>query len=445
MPSHIVWGLQHLKRELRGSKQEEFAELEENILDLLHCQHLFPEKAELEDEIAELLQQCDSLARTYTPYTLEDLCRGQPAARFGSRIAPRDATRSALETVHPDIGLPDVQMQLLTHQVPISYCYQKNANPKDYPLVTLIIDTTRLQMACTAIVDVYFEKYGSSAPHQLIFPAGQVLREEFLPAITKEQMQQINEKCPATIRVTIHYRQPTVFAWEDSRQVYLLSYNTAMLWRYRWDRSLDFRAEYLAAWVTPRAPEVQKLLGEAVKYHPEQTFQGYNFPDCLSKEAQKREVRKIVCAIFEVLHRELEVRYITSALLTPSAAEPNMQCLQWVRLPKDSIAARSANCLDGSVLFASLLEQASLHPALLLLPGHAIVGWRVLAESEDYEFLETTLIAQGDFEQACQQGQKWYIEARLKGVLGKKPHFLIEDYAILIDIEECRAQNIVPM
>ena len=446
MSSHIVQGLQHLKRELKSNKLGEFEELEEQILNLLHLQCLFPERAELEEELAKQLQKCDALAHACTSYTLHDLCMSQTVGRSSFGVALPGTTRSALEATHQNIDLPDVTIKLLTYQVPASYCYQKNADTKDYPLVTLIINTTHLRQACTAIIDVYFCEFGSPTPHTMTFPAGTVIRKAFLPVVTKQKLKQIHTKCSDTIRVDMQYLNPKGVLWQESRQVYLLPYNVAMLWRYELDRSMHFYTEYLAGWITPQARQVQKLFGDALKYHPDQAFYGYNAPSHLSKEAQKQEVRKIVCAFFEVLHRELNIRYATSALFTTSASEPNLQQIQWIRLPEDIIdAGGPANCIDGSVLFASLLELASLHPVLLLRPKHALVGWRVAEGSEEYEFLETTLIADGNFEQACQDGQRQYTEVLFQGLLDKKPRFFCEDFAILIDIEQCRKQDIMAM
>jgi hypothetical protein len=44
------------------------------------------------------------------------------------------------------------------------------------------------------------------------------------------------------------------------------------------------------------------------------------------------------------------------------------------------------------VLFASLLEGISLNPALIILPGHALVAWETWDQSEEWDYLETTMI-----------------------------------------------------
>lgn len=47
---------------------------------------------------------------------------------------------------------------------------------------------------------------------------------------------------------------------------------------------------------------------------------------------------------------------------------------QSVRLPRETLGERAANYLDGTLLFASLLEAISLNPALVLTLGHALLA-----------------------------------------------------------------------
>jgi hypothetical protein len=122
-----------------------------------------------------------------------------------------------------------------------------------------------------------------------------------------------------------------------------------------------------------------------------------------------------------------------------------MQKVQLVRLPAEVIdAGGSANCIDGTVLFASLLEHVNLHPLIFIQPGHALVGWRVFKDKPTCEFLETTVIDKGDFHRALQLGQEQYEQAYARGALGRT---IIDpyDYAFLIDIADCRSDNIQPM
>lgn len=47
---------------------------------------------------------------------------------------------------------------------------------------------------------------------------------------------------------------------------------------------------------------------------------------------------------------------------------------QLIRRPSESLAMGAANCIDGTFLFASVLENIGMEPWIVLLPGHAIVG-----------------------------------------------------------------------
>ena len=84
------------------------------------------------------------------------------------------------------------------------------------------------------------------------------------------------------------------------------------------------------------------------------------------------------------------------------------QVTQRTRLPRESLRHKSANCIDGTVLMASLLEAASLQPAIVLVPGHAFVGWETWEGTDEWDYLETTMIASHDFEAARQRARSLF-------------------------------------
>lgn len=73
------------------------------------------------------------------------------------------------------------------------------------------------------------------------------------------------------------------------------------------------------------------------------------------------------------------------------------------RLPSQTLATRSANCIDGSLLFASLIELLRLQPQLVLVQrrtgGHAYVGARMPGSSFVWP-IETTMLGTDDFDAA---------------------------------------------
>ena len=71
---------------------------------------------------------------------------------------------------------------------------------------------------------------------------------------------------------------------------------------------------------------------------------------------------------------------------------------QHVRLIDESITHSQANCVDGSVLLASILRKIGLYASLVLVPGHCFVAFSLDRELEEIRGLETTLIGAQDIE-----------------------------------------------
>jgi hypothetical protein len=181
---------------------------------------------------------------------------------------------------------------------------------------------------------------------------------------------------------------------------------------------------YYGAWVTPHADAVQERVRRAASLHPAGMLAGY-------VHAGPDRVREQVGALYRSL-QEAGLAYVNA--VTDYGA-PAGSVTQRARLPRESLAARSANCLDGAVLFASLLEGASLSPALLLVPGHALVGWESDEGAGDWEFLETTMVGAADFDAARRSGTRQYEDAR---------EFAPDDVR-LHRVADLRARGIWPM
>ena len=153
---------------------------------------------------------------------------------------------------------------------------------------------------------------------------------------------------------------------------------------------------YLGAFVTPNDPPVIAFLRHAAAAHAEKRLVGY--------QGDASKVEPQVRAIFEALKQNASITYVNSVVdFSPDVNTSN----QRVRLPRESLADQQANCIDGTVLFASLLEAASLSPALVIVPGHAFLAWETWSkEPREWRFLETTMIGSSTFEEACQSATK---------------------------------------
>jgi hypothetical protein len=136
------------------------------------------------------------------------------------------------------------------------------------------------------------------------------------------------------------------------------------------------------------------FLREAARLHPEEQLVGYQgSPDGVAAQVK---------ALFDAI-KKAEITYVNSVIdFNPQQGAAS----QRVRLPRESLADKAANCIDGTVLFASLLEGISLSPAIVIVPGHAFLAWETWRGNNEWRFLETTMIASSTFEQACDSAEK---------------------------------------
>ena len=58
----------------------------------------------------------------------------------------------------------------------------------------------------------------------------------------------------------------------------------------------------------------------------------------------------------------------------------------------DALQSAQINCVDGSVLFASLLKAININPILVRVPGHMFVGYYTDRMHKNIHFLETSMI-----------------------------------------------------
>jgi hypothetical protein len=136
-----------------------------------------------------------------------------------------------------------------------------------------------------------------------------------------------------------------------------------------------------AAYVNEQHPFVDKLLREALNTRIVDSFTGYQSKD-------KAEVYRQVYAVWHALTQR-DLRYSD---ITTSSAESDTVNSQHVRLIDESINNAQANCVDGSVLMASVLRKVGIEPVLVMVPGHCYLGFYLDPEGKEIAALETTLL-----------------------------------------------------
>ena len=144
---------------------------------------------------------------------------------------------------------------------------------------------------------------------------------------------------------------------------------------------------FFAAYVNEDNPMIDNLLREALNTRIVRRFQGY-------QRGTEAAVDKQVYALWNVLQK----RHFRYSSISNSSLSSNVVYAQRVRTFDDAIQSSQINCVDGSVLFASLLRAIGITPILVRTPGHMFVGYYTDSSFKSSTFLETTMIGDVDLD-----------------------------------------------
>ncbi|MEK9179615.1 MAG: hypothetical protein AAB893_04075, partial [Patescibacteria group bacterium] len=153
--------------------------------------------------------------------------------------------------------------------------------------------------------------------------------------------------------------------------------------------------EFICSWITPRDSEglIEKIRTEAGLKRPSRSFGDGDLTDLSNIESHVR-------AVYDYLS-EYGLIYVSQ----PFSAMPTSSG-QRIVLPEVVLKNKAGNCIDLTVLFASILEGVGLYSLIFLTEDHAFIGWGNKNRPQEIIFLETTAIGQLDFDGAKEAGKK---------------------------------------
>lgn len=214
-----------------------------------------------------------------------------------------------------------------------------------------------------------------------------------------------------------------------------------------------------AAYVNENHPMLDKILQEALATKIVNAFLGYQRDD-------PAEVTRQVFAIWSALQKR-GIQY-SSTTTTPGGSDDVYS--QYVRFLDQSITNTQANCVDGSVLFASILRKISIQPFLVTIPGHMYMGFYLSPDKKDFVGLETTVIGaqnasdeeksdepkalttlRGKLDEKARAGKDWKtfakaIQIATDDLEKNKDNFEGNNANYqFIDLDEARAEGIMPI
>jgi hypothetical protein len=227
---------------------------------------------------------------------------------------------------------------------------------------------------------------------------------------------------------TLHYKVTLADGTRIEEQTYPIKIyaKDTMIWAVSDGNDWNDMTPFIGAWVTPHAAEIDPLVRRAAAYSSDNSITGYQCGDTCTDAAWQKYSDAQVKAIFTALKNDYQITYINS----PIAYGKESENPQRVRLPKDSLAQNSANCIDGAVLYASALESIGMTPHIVVLPTHAFVCYETKPDSPNkLSCLETTMTGSSTFEEAVSSANQEYRDEIANGnfASGKSQDLSIAD------------------
>lgn len=244
-------------------------------------------------------------------------------------------------------------------------------------------------------------------------------------------LETLTEQKVATLSWKVEYLKETEWkTLEEQTKSIILYAKDTMIWEICDEEECVPSFPLIVAWVTPHVREIDELIRIAAEYTRRSSYPypypgemvGYQSPPGATELEKLGIVLTQIEAIYNALKDEYNITYINSPISYGTGITER------VKLPKDSINLASANCIDGTVLFASALENIGLNPYIALIPGHAFIAWDEWENSGEKWGLETTMVNSYTYSDALRRGL----------------HYLSEG-VLLVSIKEAREIGLTPM
>jgi hypothetical protein len=444
MYDNFILALQALKKLLPGEAQNEFAVYEARLMENLYQKRLFGTNPTLKIEQNIIIDELNRLAQTYGVTSFNDLC--YPEYGGLANRQPQGHMTSASTTNEQPAGkrdkairttTPDVRITLLTDTIPTAYYHYLDSQL--FPLVKVQIDNSGPYCDdATLTISTVIEDHSDTATTTLKVRKGETSEKTLMPLLKNQTLKTLHNVQRVTLHITIRQNTPIAAILEErTEHLRLLAPDVALLGARGPDGEITDLTNFLAAWVTPYALPIQNWLHAASERLPEpqRGFTGYG---AQTSAEIASTVRMQARAIFQALQANSNIRY---RHLPASQGATEDQIVQRIQLPVESLATRLANCIESSVLFASLLEAAAIDPIIVLIPDHAFVGWHTYRGSDQYEFLEMQRPSSDSFENAQQIAQERFRQAQQAEDF-ERELFDPRGFARIIDIAACRKKGI---
>lgn len=321
---------------------------------------------------------------------------------------------------------------ILSAEETFSYAYQLSDKPfiSKIEIINKGTEDTKEMKLCLSSNPCFFEEYTAVIPS---IPAGKgYVAANVNVAYDLGMLANITEEMKSSLCCQLF--DADVCVTQATKEIEIRPYDELS----NWEKDLK---EY-AVFVTPNHPDITKLVtlisDTKGKTCGEYSIVGYFYG--------KEEVLKTIRCSYDVV-RELEITYVYMKQGFHSG-------WQRIRLVDEILKEKQGNCMDLTLLFASIFEAESLNPVIVVTKGHAFVGvwtkkhhldhpvytnkeqiYNILTENkEDLVLIECTLArkgAQTDYDGAVKAGYEHILKQ--------------EELVALVDVKAARERGVRPI
>jgi hypothetical protein len=351
---------------------------------------------------------------------VETMTQGKADAALASFKTVVDQARSVKLFVDEDHA---TDLALGTYHLLTSGKFKNGLDGADALVTLRLVNQDKKQKSVKVTVEI--PGVTDAFTETIALPPGKQVTKLISPPL-KMDFDVAKLRAPRAGQIALHVTDPKGASLLDkSLAVQILPRDNLPLKRAFGNDELRTTFNYAAAWVTPNAPEIDAFIKKAKARLTGQ--------DAFSGEQQPTMVQ--VKALFD----ELKARGV-SYVEDPRVFDER-GAVQRTRLPAEVLASTNAQCLEGTLLYASLMEAIGLQPVLVFKKGHAFIAWkpsRFDKTKDQLFFLETTMTGgPNTFEEAVDYARNNFIETEKEGQFKR-------GIGALIDIRALRLAGYVP-
>ncbi len=304
----------------------------------------------------------------------------------------------------PDVGNPIVPAFALNH------------NYLNENMVSVTLSNTG-SGSFTGTAQLEITGWSSTDTQDITIPSQGSTIVNFNPTLSSNAFSNLQEQS-VSYQLTITSSNGNV-VYQNTYPASITSFNTMDWATPMYGSTFNIQNNLIAAWVTPDATSIHQLLSQAAQYTSTNSIQGY-----ILYSSGCGLLGLSSCDEFNTVYLQLQAIYnqLRADGMHYVNALQDFAGVQTVYTPTQSIAVNGANCIDGTLVFASAVSATGMDPIIELVPSHAFVCVREWGSGQDYNTVlcvETTLMGSGSsFSDAYNEGNSEFTNYKNSNQLG---------------------------